>query len=206
MSKRCVIIAGAPEFGLYKPSEGDFVIAADRGYEHAKMKGLTPDILLGDFDSFTGQPPEQIKIIRAPAVKDDTDTMLAIKKGLELGYDNFLILGALGGRLDHQTANIAACAYVAEKGGFCELRGERDRVFAIKNRSVEIRKEEGCYISIFSYTDQAKGVTALGLRYPLENARLENSFPLGVSNEFLRDKAFIEVKEGILLIIISPNT
>lgn len=204
MGKRCVIIAGAPEFGSYEPLEGDFVIAADKGYEHAKNIGLVPDILMGDFDSLTGLLPHHIKIIRSPAVKDDTDTMLAVKKGFELGFDNFLILGALGGRLDHQTANLAACAYVAEKGGLCELRGKRDKVFAIKNRAIEVAKEEGCYISVFSYTDRARGVTVNGLRYSLENAELENTFPIGVSNEFFHDNAHIEVKEGILLIIISP--
>ena len=205
LDKRCVIISGGPEFGHYEAKTGDFVIAADRGYEHALRAGLKPDLLVGDFDSFKGRLNPAIQIIRAPAMKDDTDTMLAVKEGLTRGYKDFLLLGALGGRLDHQLANLAACAYIAQEGGMCLLQGRSDCLYAFKNRRISLPQVEGVYVSVLAYTDLAKGVTLEGLRYSLKNADLTNRFPLGVSNEFAADRAYVEVKEGILFVILSSE-
>ena len=47
----------------------------------------------------------------------------------------------------------------------------------------------------------AEGVTLEGVLYPLENAVLEYSFPLGVSNEFTGTTAKMSVKNGTMLII-----
>ena len=204
MDKRCIIIAGAPEFGFYEPRAGDFIIAADSGYEHALRAGISPHLLMGDFDSFKGKAAPGLEVFEAPAVKDDTDTMLAVKEGVARGYENFLLLGALGGRLDHQTANLAACAYIAQEGGICELRGDRDRLYAFKNRQMSLDRVEGAYVSVLAYSDRALGVSLKGFRYNLENADLTNCFPLGVSNEFAADRAYVEVKEGILFVIVSP--
>ncbi len=203
MKERCVIIAGAPGFSGFTTLPGDYIIAADSGYRHAESAGIIPDLLIGDFDSLDCLPDNGIKTVRSPAMKDDTDTYLAVKHALALGYKNFLLLGTTGGRLDHQTANIAACAFIAEQGGFCEMRDSANVVYAIKNSKISLEKKENWSVSVFSYTDKSAGVTLEGLKYPLENVTLTNTFPIGVSNEFTCETAAVEVKEGILLIILS---
>ena len=203
MKNRCVIIAGAPVFAGFDRQGGDYIIAADSGYTHALAAGIRPDLLIGDFDSLTGTIDETIKTIKAPVVKDDTDTMLAVKYALAKGYRDFLLLGATGGRLDHQMANVAVCAYIAEQGGICEMRDSANSIFAIKNSKILLDKKEGWSVSVFSYTDQSEGVSLTGLKYPLNNATLTSTFPIGVSNKFADEKASVEVKDGIVVIVLS---
>jgi thiamine pyrophosphokinase len=202
MKSRCIIIAGAPGFSGFTAAAGDYIIAADSGYRHALAAGIKPDILIGDFDSLECVP-QNIQSIKSPAVKDDTDTFLAVRHAISLGYKNFLLLGALGGRLDHQTANIAACAFIAEQGGYCEIRDSKNIIIAIKDSQICLAKIENWSVSVFSYSDRSIGVTLAGLKYTLENAALTNTFPIGVSNEFAEDTATVEVKDGVLLIIMS---
>jgi thiamine pyrophosphokinase len=205
MNKRCVIFSGAPECAEYRPEPGDYVIAADSGYKHLVNAGLLPDLIAGDFDSFEGEIPADIPVLRVSSIKDDTDTMLAAKHALEQGYKDFLILGATGGRLDHQTANLVLCAYIAEKGGSCEIRGIFESVYSIKNGTLSLKKRENRSVSVFSFTDKSCGVSLRGLKYTLENATLTNIFPLGVSNEFSEERAEIAVKDGILIVICSQT-
>ena len=99
------IIFGAAEFDrLAEPiCLGDFVIAADGGLRHTKKLSILPDEILGDFDSL-GYVPDTGVVY--PVEKDDTDTMLAVRRGLELGFRRFVIYGGLEGRrLDHTVAN-----------------------------------------------------------------------------------------------------
>jgi len=203
MKGRCIIISGSPEFEPPAPDSDDYIIACDSGYLNAVKADITPDLLIGDFDSYLGTIKAGIDVIRASAVKDDTDTMLAVKFALNKGYRSFALYGATGGRLDHQAANIAAGAYIAENGGLCELIDNRNRMILFKNSSVTLPSEKNKSVSIFSYTDCCHGVTLKGLKYELNNASLTNTVPLGVSNEFNGEPAFVEVKSGILLIILS---
>ena len=206
MKNRCVIIAGSPEFSAFKITPEDFVIAADSGYNHAVEAGIIPDLIIGDFDSLINLPENKIKTIKAPAEKDETDTFLAVKYALDHGFKRFVLLGATGGRLDHQTANISVCAYIAKQGGSCEIPDSKNIIFAIKNSQIRLEKKENWSVSVFSFTDKAYGVTLTGFKYPLNDATLTNIFPIGVSNEFAENSATIEVKDGILLIIMSDMT
>ncbi len=203
MKNRCVIIAGAPVFSGFDRQDNDYIIAADSGLTHAQAIGIKVDLLIGDFDSLTGTIDKTIETIKAPVVKDDTDTMLAVKHALAKGFSRFLLLGATGGRLDHQTANIAACVYIAEQGGVCEIRDSANSVFAIKNSKITLNKKENRSVSVFSYSDKSEGVSLTGLKYPLNNVTLTSTFPIGVSNEFAADTATVQVTQGILLIILS---
>ena len=98
----CYIICALPQNHHFSPAPGDLVIAADGGYAH--MGGIKPDLVVGDFDSL-GYVPDGESVVRHPAEKDDTDTMLAARIGIERGYRTFLLLGGVGGRLDHTLRN-----------------------------------------------------------------------------------------------------
>ena len=134
--------------------------------------------------------------------KDDTDAMLAIKKGLELGYREFLLYGSLDGpRLDHTVANFQALQYLADRGATGYLIGKDYIVTCVKDGSIRFSSEAEGIVSAFCMGADAKGVTIQGLQYPLEKGVLTAGFPLGVSNHFIGQAAEISVKNGSLLVL-----
>lgn len=203
--KTCLIISGGDFAPLAESLEYDYVIACDHGYDHALKLGIVPNLILGDFDScaFDKESVTDIPIETHPVCKDDTDTMLAIKKALALGYRNIVIICALGSRFDHSLANIQSMAYVAEHGGTCELFGEGEQLKTLSCGSVKLPYKENYSLSLFSLTDKCEGVSISGSEYDCEDVTLTNTFPLGVSNKWKEDFVTVSVKSGILLTVES---
>ena len=202
MEKICYIIgAGDVADPNIKAKADDLIICADGGYKYKTLLGRKCDMVVGDFDSLGGIPDIENKIV-APTEKDETDMMLAVMQGLDKGYDNFVILGALGGeRNDHSVANIQLLHYIASKGAKGTLL-HGDEVFtAFKNDTLTLGAERKGYISVFSLSDESRGVTIRNLKYTLENATLYSYVPVGVSNEFLGLESSIAVEEGVLLVV-----
>ncbi len=201
MSRRCVILAGG-EIGseLQGIQENDYLICADRGYLAAERAGAEPDMVIGDFDSL-GYVPRCGNLKIYPSGKDDTDTMLAVKHALSIGADEIHIYGALGGRIDHTLANIQTLAYIAQNGGEGMLIGENERLSLQTAGTVKrYRRRYGWYFSIFAFSERCEGVSLTGTEYPLENALLENSFPLGVSNHITGEYAELSVGRGCIFV------
>ncbi|MEE1439802.1 MAG: thiamine diphosphokinase [Christensenellales bacterium] len=117
-------IVGAGDFTPrgFAPVPGDLVLAADGGYRALCSLGYTPDLLLGDFDSLGDLPlPPDLPVLRFPARKDDTDTGLALRHGLDRGYRDFALYGCAGGRVDHLLANLQSMARVSRLGAAIRL-------------------------------------------------------------------------------------
>lgn len=183
-----------------KPDNGDLIIAADAGYLNVQKAGIRPDVIIGDFDS-SEKPKTDTPIETFPVLKDDTDTMLAIKYGFENGYSRFAIYGGIGGeRTDHTIANIQSLAYIADHGGRGFLVGEDETFTLIKNSSVTLQSEKGKTLSLFAYGGTADGISIKGAVYETDNLTLSPFFPLGVSNKFKEKSATVGVKNGCLLI------
>ena len=183
----------------FQINENDIVIAADSGIINAQKFNITPDFIIGDFDSLGYTPSDDNTIIH-PIEKDDTDTMLAVKLGLEKGFKYFRILGGIGGRLDHTYANIQTASYVAENGGNAVFYGNNENFSVIKNNILTFDKENKGNISIFAL-EKCNNVNIKGTYYELENGNLSINFPLGTSNKFNDKEATISVEKGKLLII-----
>ena len=196
----CVIFCAAEFDALAEPiSKDDYIIAADGGYAHVRSLSLEPDCVLGDFDSL-GYVPDHAKLY--PVEKDDTDAMLAVRRGLELGFDRFLLYGSLDGpRLDHTMSNFQTLHYLADHGARGYLIGKDYIVTAIKNGSVSFPETAGGILSVFCIGKDATGVTLENLQYTLEDATLSAGFPLGVSNHFIGKTATVTVKDGVLLLL-----
>ena len=183
----------------------EYMIACDRGLRYALDSELVPDIVIGDFDSLEDQEAlDQFRnVVRYPKEKDDTDTMLAIKHAISLGFSNIQIFGAFGGRMDHFIANIQAAAYAAAHGALCRMTGRDEEAWVFSGRTVSIPKKSGWSFSLFALTDICSGVTLTDMKYPAENVTVTNTFPIGISNEYLADTTDVSVKEGILLVMQS---
>ena len=196
----CFIIGAGPFYGLpVAPAPGDYVIAADGGYLHCREAGLVPDLLLGDFDSLDALPGD-IDVERFPVDKDDTDSMLAMKLGLEKGYRTFHLYGGTGGRMDHTLANLQGLAYLARQGARGYLYDASYVFTALWNSSLDLPAREEGIFSVFALGETARGVSILGGRYPLEGGELSPFFPLGVSNHFEGRPVRVSVEKGCLLV------
>lgn len=206
MKRICYIIgAGDVTFPDFTAGQEDYIICADGGYKYRDILGRECDCVVGDFDSY-GTVPEADNKIVAPCEKDETDMMLAVDTGYAKGYRDFVLLGALGGeRSDHSVANIQLLHYIASKGG----RGtviHGDEVFtAFKNDTLFLDEKLTGYISVFSLSDESRGVTLKNLKYTLGNAVLKAFNPVGVSNEFTGERAEISVKDGVLLVVYKKS-
>ncbi len=198
--KKCVVIGGgeltAPEKIKQKICDGDFIICCDSGYLHAKTLGLTPHLLVGDFDSMQ-KPETDIETILLPCEKDDTDSFFAVKTALARGYDDFLLLGMTGGRLDHTLAAVSILEYLENHQAHGEIF---DGKLAIRVTEDGVDIDPRCrYFSVFAKT-RAEGVTITGAKYNLDNAVIESSYQYGVSNEPC-GHPHVSVKQGKLLIL-----
>ena len=183
------------------PTAEDYVIAADRGYDSLMAYGVVPDLAVGDFDSL-GYQPDHPNVIQLPVEKDDTDMVFALRKGLELGYRRFLLLGGVGGRLEHTLANLQLLDWLTGQGGQGFLAGEKTVATAIRGpASLTFPAAMSGYLSAFCNSGTAEGVTLENLKFPLEHSTLTSSFPLGVSNQFLGQSARVSVEKGSLLLI-----
>lgn len=205
--KRCFIIA-AGDRECYAPpvSENDYVIAADRGFELCREIGIKPNLAVGDWDSLTC-PPEGCPIVNLPVEKDDTDTLAAIKIGLEKGYEEFHILfGAGGKRIDHTLANIQCLLYLSKRGKKGYLYFKESVITAVTNgfctflNDVQGKPTTGD-LAIFAADGTAHGVYEKGLKYYLNNADVSCDFPIGVSNSFTGQASEISVKDGSLYVV-----
>lgn len=200
--KKCCIIAGGDmnDYSVFR-SQGVYTICADAGIVHARNLGITPDVLIGDFDTYTGGLPSACEVIRYPVKKDDTDSMLAIKLGLERGFTDFDIYGALGGRIDHTYANIQSLMYILSRGGSGRIIGDREEITLLLPGKYRFPVKDGYYFSLFSYSHECKGLSIRGAEYDVENVVLTNTFPLGISNEIKSDFCEISFESGIILAV-----
>ncbi|ADU27625.1 thiamine diphosphokinase [Ethanoligenens harbinense] len=206
---RCLLIAAGPMQDipalrrLVRPD--DYILCADGGADNARRLGVRPQRVLGDLDSVE-RLPEGVPAERFPPEKDDTDTMLAVKRALVMGYRSFLLLGAWGGRPDHAYANLCALLYLAEHGASGTIADGGVEIHVVKNGSLRLKKREDYYVSVFPFDGPADGVNETGMKYGLTDACLRTADPLGVSNEFRDEQAVISVKRGALLIMLCPKS
>ena len=196
----CVIVCAGGFSGFIRPlDKTDYLLAADGGLAHLQALGHQPDGILGDFDSL-GYTPKDSTVF--PVEKDDTDAMLAVRKGLELGYREFILYGSLDGpRLDHTVANFQTLQFLSDHGAYGYLVGKDYLITTLKDGTLRFSADCTGIFSVFCIGKDAEGVTIQGGKYPAENVTLSAGFPLGVSNHFEGNEVTISVEKGSLLIL-----
>lgn len=195
---KCLIFCAAEFDSLACPiCDGDYILAADGGLRHLEKLNLVPHGIIGDFDSL-GYIPEGAQVF--PVEKDDTDAMLAARKGLELGFREFIFYGSLDGRrLDHTIANFQTLQFLHDHGATGYLVGKDYLVTVAGEETLKFPAEAAGILSLFCLGPNAEGVTLENLHYPLSKSTLASGFPLGVSNHFIGKPARITVEKGSIL-------
>lgn len=207
MRKRAVVLSAVPidsDMCCYL-QPGDFIVACDAGYRNADRLGVCPDLIVGDFDS-APQPATNRETIVLPHVKDDTDTQFAAKWLVEHGYEEVILLGALGGaRVEHMFANISTGLYLAMHGVRTILADKQSEMhYLLPGKPLDLKRKDWKYLSVYALGAPMTGVTLQGVYYPLQDATLtELDYPLGTSNEFTESVAHLQCSEGHGLVVLT---
>lgn len=202
---RCVIISGSPDTNVEEIkslcTSDDFIVCADSGYSFAKKAGLTPNLIIGDFDSLKEELPQNTEVVKLNTHKDDTDTEHCVMECIRRGYKDFLLLGSIGGRTDHTFANIATLAFLSEYNynGIARNNGEEIRI--LKEGSYEMNNKKGLIFSVFPYGCESVNVTYKGAEYMLNNKTLTYNVSRGISNVFVDDGAEITINRGRAILL-----
>lgn len=201
---RCVIIGGAEikNYALIREylSSEDFFIYCDCGLKHKKSLGFEPDLIIGDFDSH--EKPEDLRnVIVLPVVKDDTDTIFAVKEAIRRGFENFILVGVTGGRQDHNLGNLYALLMLANENKNAIIIDDYSEIKLIKPGERVKIANRWRFFSLINITGTARGINISGAKYNLSNAEINPEFQYGISNEVLNDYAEVSLSEGFLLLI-----
>lgn len=197
----CYVVGAGENYGLdFTVQAGDYVIAADAGFVLLEQEKIAVDLAIGDFDTMQCRPRHP-NVILLDTEKDDTDMRAAVLEGIRAGYEIFCIYCGTGGRMEHTIANIQLLAELSQQGRRGFLFGKDAVITAVTNGSVSFPENASGYLSVFSHSDRSAGVYLKGLKYELENAVLTNTYPLGVSNEFIGEKSKVLVERGTLLLV-----
>lgn len=202
--RRCVIIGGA---GIARYDQvksylraGDYAVYCDSGLRHREKLGLEPDLVIGDFDSHP-DPHLPVETITLPCEKDDTDTVYAVKEALKRGFADFLLLGVVGGRLDHSLGNVSLLLYLDSLGKRGLIADDYGEMEIVSRQTAEVGPEFP-YFSLLNISGTARGINLENAKYPLKDAEIGCEYQYGVSNEPLPGKtARIFLKEGRLLLV-----
>ncbi len=209
--KKCIIIAAfAPNNirNLLSIHEDDLILCADAGYEQALAQGLAPHAVIGDLDSLALKNiplPDQSLLVTYPKEKDETDSFLCYQYGKEKGYSHFILLGGIGGRLDHTIGNIQMMVHALNQGEQLSVYTDENEMYAYLPGTWEIKRKKGWKLSLFSYAPLSKGIDLSGVAYPIEKGKLTWDFPLGISNEWISPAAKLSFSHGLLLVILSKE-
>ena len=202
--KRCVIVGGADinnyEYIKSRLSEDDFIIFCDSGLKHLDSLQVKPGLIVGDFDSHDN-PHLDVETIVLPCEKDDTDTVFAVKEAIKRGFDDFLLIGVVGARLDHTLGNVSILLMLDKAGKKGKIIDDFSEMEIISNEPAYV-DDSFAYFSLLNITGVAKGITIENAKYPLVNAEITSEYQYGISNEVLQgNKAKVGVKKGELLLI-----
>ena len=201
---RCVIVSGAP-IGDYSRIRrylrpDDFFIFCDGGLRHRAGLHAEADLIVGDFDSCE-KPAGGAEIIELPREKDDTDTVFAAREAVRHGFDDFLLLGAAGGRMDHTIGNLSLLLWLDGLGKTVLLADDWSDIQPV-SRNRALIPDSVKYFSLLNICGTARGIDITGAKYPLKNGEIRCDWQYGISNEVIPGKtAAVSVREGCLLLM-----
>jgi thiamine pyrophosphokinase len=183
------------------------VVGADGGGAHALARGLVPHLVIGDMDSLPDAARADLaaqgcRFVVHPRAKDETDLELALTYAVEQGAHEIIVLGALGGRLDHTLANVLLLALPELAGVSVRIvAGHQDAFLMRGGETRHVSGKPGDLVSLLPLGGPALEVTTTGLAWALCGDTLRFGFTRGVSNEMAATQAEIRLREGFLLVI-----
>ncbi len=209
-----VIIIGS---GQYVPMDelardllwADKIIAVDGGMNFLRELNIEPDVFLGDQDSTRENILDTIdetsmEVIKFKAEKDKTDMELAIDYVVENNFDEVIIYGSTGTRLDHSFANILLLRKLMVNKIKAKILDLNNEIYLVDDVLL-LDKNEKKYISVVPITNDGVVVSLFGFKYPLDEYLIGFSETIGVSNEILDERAKVKIHSGEALVFVSKD-
>lgn len=202
--KRCVIVGGADinnyDYIRSRLRKDDFFVFCDSGLKHLSELQTEPKLIVGDFDSHIN-PNLNAETIVLPREKDDTDSVFGVKEGLKRGFDEFLLIGVVGARLDHTLGNVSILLMLDSKGKKGMIIDDYSEMEIVSKNEALVEDNFG-YFSLLNISGVAKDITIENAKFPLEKGEITCEYQYGISNEVLPGKvAKVKVGDGKLLLI-----
>lgn len=201
--KRCVIVGGADinnyEYIKSCLRNDDFIVFCDSGLKHLESLQVNPGLIVGDFDSHDN-PHLGVETIVLPCEKDDTDTVFAVKEAIKRGFDDFLLIGVVGARLDHTLGNVSSLLHLDSLGKKGYIIDDYSEMEIVSNKPAYIENSFS-FFSLLNISGTAKRVTIKNAKYPLNDGEISCEYQYGISNEVVGEIAEISIREGKLLLI-----
>lgn len=191
--------------------DGDLLIGADGGAGQALRWGLVPQFVIGDMDSLSERARQALEAQGStfedhPRAKDETDLELALSFAAEQGAREIIILGALGGRLDHTLSNLLLLTLPKLEGVALRIVHGAEEVLLVRSgEAVTVTGNPGDLVSLLPWGGDVHGITTQGLAWTLTDETLKFGFSRGVSNEMDASEARITVEAGRLLVVHGPK-
>lgn len=199
MMRAVIISAGTvSDYGYTRGlvREDDFIVCADGGLKHCLGMKLKPNLIVGDFDSFSGEIPKDAEVIKLRPEKDYSDTHVAVTEAVDRGFDELLMLGCTGTRLDHTVSNIGMLEYLRRTGKKAAIADGHNYIFALEKRHI-IHGRPGMNIS-FIPLEPVSGLTLKGFMYPLNKANIDIYRSIWLSNVLLSDTGEVTFENGAI--------
>ncbi|MCR4705718.1 MAG: thiamine diphosphokinase [Lachnospiraceae bacterium] len=202
--KRCVIVGGAP-IGNYQMIKealraDDCMVYCDSGLRHETGIGRMADLIVGDFDSHEN-PGRDAETIVLPTEKDDTDTFFAVKEMMRRGYEDFLLIGMLGMRMDHSLGNLSILMHLYHAGKKALLLDDWSEM-EIVGRTPSYIADRFPFFSVINLGGSARRIHIDNAKYPLAGSEIAWDYQYGISNEPLPgETASVYAEEGEVLLI-----
>ena len=201
--KRCVIVGGAGinnyDYIRGRLCANDYIVFCDSGLRHLEPLQVKPSLIVGDFDSHDN-PHLDVETIVLPCEKDDTDTVFAVKEAIKRGFDDFLLIGVVGARLDHTLGNVSSLLYLDSLGKNGYIIDDYSEMEIVSNKPAYIENSFS-FFSLLNISGTAKRVTIKNAKYPLNDGEISCEYQYGISNEVVGEIAEISIREGKLLLI-----
>jgi len=195
------------EFVKNQMLKDDYIVAVDGGLNHIERLGLTPNLILGDFDSVNYQKALQTRaeIQKYSPDKNATDGEIAINYVIDQGYKEVMIIGALGNRIDHMLSNIYMLEKLSDAGIKASIKDINSEVYLLKE-PMQLLKGNYRYFSVIPMTSKITGLSIKNARYELEAVVMKRVESVGISNEFTHEIVELRIKTGKALIIKSMES
>ena len=158
-----------------------------------------------DYHGGSGQAMREPAVFVLPHHKDMTDSEAAVDVAVQLGFTDIVVLGGLGGRLDHTLGNLAILAKYKDSPVNVRVEDGYNCVAMVGPGTHVVPREHYTYLGVIPYGGDAQGVSIDGALYSLHNATLSDSCTLGVSNEITGDEAIISFTAGTLVLVRSHD-
>lgn len=215
-NRACIILNGVvDDYTILKniilSKKYSTIIGIDGGANHLYNMELTPSYVVGDLDSIEDNVLEYFtergsEFYKYTSKKNETDSELGIMLAIEKENMCIDFYAALGGRIDHELANIGLLYYCLQKGLYPRIITENEDIYILENDEITIEGSPGDLLSVIPFKGDAKGVSLRGLEYPLDEFDIEYSSPRGISNVMIDDICEINVNDGCILIIKFKNS